>query len=169
RVIELMAENGLTQGENELEIYAMCELPSNVVFADEFLRVFDGYSIGSNDLTQLTLGLDRDSEMVAHLFDERDGAVEKMISMAIDAAHRAGKKIGICGQAPSDYPEFARFLVDKGITSISLNPDTVMQTTRLILDAEKELATHARAQVSLDEAAEVIASELNPIYVDEVV
>jgi pyruvate,water dikinase len=169
RVIELMAENGLTQGENDLEIYAMCELPSNVVFADEFLRVFDGYSIGSNDLTQLTLGLDRDSEMVAHLFDERDGAVEKMISMAIDAAHRAGKKIGICGQAPSDYPEFARFLVDKGITSISLNPDTVMQTTRLILDAEKELATGARAAVSLEEAAEVIASELNPIYVDEVV
>jgi len=107
--------------------------------------------------------------MVAHLFDERDGAVEKMISMAIDAAHRAGKKIGICGQAPSDYPEFARFLVDKGITSISLNPDTVMQTTRLILDAEKELATGARAAVSLEEAAEVIASELNPIYVDEVV
>jgi pyruvate,water dikinase len=147
----------------------MCELPSNVVFADEFLRVFDGYSIGSNDLTQLTLGLDRDSEMVAHLFDERDGAVEKMIAMAIDAAHRAGKKIGICGQAPSDYPEFARFLVEKGISSISLNPDTVMQTTRLILDAEKEVATRAAERVSLDKAAEVIASELNPIYVDEVI
>jgi pyruvate,water dikinase len=169
RVIELMAENGVKQGENNLEIYAMCELPSNVVFADEFLRIFDGYSIGSNDLTQLTLGLDRDSEMVAYLFDERDGAVEKMISMAIDAAHRAGKKIGICGQAPSDYPEFAQFLVDKGISSISLNPDTVMQTTRLILDAEKELSTRARAEVSLDEAAEVIGSELNPVYVDEVV
>jgi len=136
RVIGLMAEFGVKQGEHELEIYAMCELPANVVFADEFLRIFDGYSIGSNDLTQLTLGLDRDSEMVAHLFDERNGAVEKMVEMAIDAAHRAGKKIGICGQAPSDYPEFARFLVEKGITSISLNPDTVIQTTNFILEVE---------------------------------
>lgn len=136
RVIALMAEYGLKQGEHDLEIYAMCELPANVVFADEFLRVFDGYSIGSNDLTQLTLGLDRDSEMVAHLFDERDGAVEKMVEMAIAAAHRAGKKIGICGQAPSDYPEFARFLVEKGIHSMSLNPDTVIQTTQLILEVE---------------------------------
>ncbi|HET9527752.1 MAG TPA: phosphoenolpyruvate synthase [Pyrinomonadaceae bacterium] len=136
RVIELMADYGLKQGQHDLEIYAMCELPANVVFADEFLRIFDGYSIGSNDLTQLTLGLDRDSEMVAHLFDERDGAVEKMIEMAIEAAHRAGKKIGICGQAPSDYPEFARFLVEKGITSMSLNPDTVIQTTHLILEVE---------------------------------
>lgn len=138
RVVALMAEFGLKQGEHELEIYAMCELPANVIYADEFLRVFDGYSIGSNDLTQLTLGLDRDSEMVAHLFDERDGAVEKMVTIAIDAAHRAGKKIGICGQAPSDYPEFARFLVEKGITSISLNPDTVLQTTHVILEAENE-------------------------------
>jgi pyruvate,water dikinase len=140
RVISLMAEFGLKQGEHDLEIYAMCELPANVVFADEFLRIFDGYSIGSNDLTQLTLGLDRDSEMVAHLFDERNGAVEKMVEMAIDAAHRAGKKIGICGQAPSDYPEFARFLVEKGITSISLNPDTVIQTTGFILGVENEVA-----------------------------
>jgi pyruvate,water dikinase len=140
RVVALMDEFGLKQGENELEIYAMCELPANVVLADEFLQVFDGYSIGSNDLTQLALGLDRDSEMVAHLFDERNAAVEKMVETAIDAAHRAGKKIGICGQAPSDYPEFARFLVEKGITSISLNPDTVIQTTRLILDVEAELA-----------------------------
>jgi pyruvate,water dikinase len=131
-----MADYGLKQGEHDLEIYAMCELPANVVFADEFLRIFDGYSIGSNDLTQLTLGLDRDSEMVAHLFDERDGAVEKMVEMAIAAAHRAGKKIGICGQAPSDYPEFARFLVEKGIASMSLNPDTVIQTTQLILEVE---------------------------------
>ena len=138
RVVALMAEFGLKQGEHELEIYAMCELPANVIYADEFLRVFDGYSIGSNDLTQLTLGLDRDSEMVAHLFDERDGAVEKMVTIAIEAAHRAGKKIGICGQAPSDYPEFARFLVEKGITSISLNPDTVLQTTHVILEAENE-------------------------------
>jgi len=140
RVVGLMAEFGLKQGKHELEIYAMCELPANVIYADEFLRVFDGYSIGSNDLTQLTLGLDRDSEMVAHLFDERDGAVERMVTLAIEAAHRAGKKIGICGQAPSDYPEFARFLVEKGISSISLNPDTVLQTTHIILEAETELA-----------------------------
>jgi pyruvate,water dikinase len=140
KVIALMAEYGLVQGENELEIYAMCELPANVVFADEFLKVFDGYSIGSNDLTQLALGLDRDSEMVAHLFDERNGAVEKMVAMAIDAAIRNGKKIGICGQAPSDYPEFADFLVERGINSISLNPDTVVQTARHILETEKRLA-----------------------------
>lgn len=139
KVIALMAEHGLKQGENGLEIYAMCELPANVVFADEFLKVFDGYSIGSNDLTQLALGLDRDSEMVAHLFDERNGAVEKMVAMAIEAALRNGKKIGICGQAPSDYPEFADFLVEKGINSISLNPDTVLQTTAHIIETEKRL------------------------------
>jgi len=141
RVVKLMADFGLPQGKHGLEIYAMCELPANVIYADEFLRVFDGYSIGSNDLTQLTLGLDRDSEMVAHLFDERDGAVERMVTLAIEAAHRAGKKIGICGQAPSDYPEFARFLVEKGITSISLNPDTVLQTTHMIVEFESELAS----------------------------
>ena len=139
KVIALMAEYGVVQGENDLEIYAMCELPANVVFADEFLKIFDGYSIGSNDLTQLALGLDRDSEMVAHLFDERDGAVEKMVAMAIEAAIRNNKKIGICGQAPSDYPEFADFLVEKGINSISLNPDTVIQTTQHILETEKSL------------------------------
>ena len=143
KVIALMAEHGLVQGDNGLEIYAMCELPANVVFADEFLQVFDGYSIGSNDLTQLALGLDRDSEMVAHLFDERNGAVEKMVAMAIDAAIRAGKKIGICGQAPSDYPEFAEFLVQRGINSISLNPDTVIQTTHHILETEKSLKQKA--------------------------
>jgi pyruvate,water dikinase len=139
RVVNLMAEFGLKQGKHGLEIYAMCELPANVICADDFLRIFDGYSIGSNDLTQLTLGLDRDSEMVAHLFDERDGAVEKMVTIAIEAAHRNGKKIGICGQAPSDYPEFAEFLVKKGISSISLNPDTVIQTTHKILEFEAAL------------------------------
>ena len=142
KVVDLMAEYGLVQGENELEIYAMCELPANVVFAEEFLEVFDGYSIGSNDLTQLALGLDRDSEMVAHLFDERNGAVEKMVAMAIDAARRKGKKIGICGQAPSDYPEFAEFLVKRGINSISLNPDTVIKTTQHILATEASLNGH---------------------------
>ncbi len=145
KVIALMAEYGLVQGENGLEIYAMCELPANVVFAAEFLKVFDGYSIGSNDLTQLALGLDRDSEMVAHLFDERNGAVEKMVAMAIDAAKAAGKKIGICGQAPSDYPEFAEFLVRRGINSISLNPDTVIQTTHQILETEKFVAAQPSA------------------------
>jgi pyruvate, water dikinase len=146
KVISLMHDHGLKQGDDGLEIYAMCELPANVVFADEFLRIFDGYSIGSNDLTQLALGLDRDSEMVAHLFDERNGAVEKMIAQAIDAAHRSGKKIGICGQAPSDYPEFARFLVERGITSISLNPDTVIQTTGVILEAESQLAADSNGK-----------------------
>lgn len=143
KVIALMAEHGLVQGENDLEIYAMCELPANVVFADEFLQVFDGYSIGSNDLTQLALGLDRDSEMVAHLFDERDGAVMKMVAMAIEAARRNGKKIGICGQAPSDYPEFADFLVERGINSISLNPDTVISATHHILETEKKMKSSA--------------------------
>ncbi|MBX3266025.1 MAG: phosphoenolpyruvate synthase [Acidobacteria bacterium] len=143
KVIALMAEHGLKQGDNDLEIYAMCELPANVVFADEFLQVFDGYSIGSNDLTQLALGLDRDSEMVAHLFDERDGAVMKMVAMAIEAARRNGKKIGICGQAPSDYPEFADFLVERGINSISLNPDTVISATHHILETERKMKSSA--------------------------
>ena len=149
KVIALMGEFGLVQGENDLEIYAMCELPANVVFADEFLKVFDGYSIGSNDLTQLALGLDRDSEMVAHLFDERNGAVEKMVAIAIEAAIRNGKKIGICGQAPSDYPEFAEFLVKKGINSISLNPDTVIQTTQHILETEKALNASAAVRAEI--------------------
>ena len=167
RVVALMAEFGLKQGEHELEIYAMCELPANVIYADEFLRVFDGYSIGSNDLTQLTLGLDRDSEMVAHLFDERDGAVEKMVTIAIEAAHRAGKKIGICGQAPSDYPEFARFLVEKGITSISLNPDTVLQTTHVILEAEGQLKTTEPPTLKARPRPLEIESPLQPIAVGE--
>ncbi|MBL8208370.1 MAG: phosphoenolpyruvate synthase [Blastocatellia bacterium] len=139
RVIEVMNANGLRQGENDLEIYAMCELPANVVLAREFLQVFDGYSIGSNDLTQLVLGLDRDSGTVAHLFDERNPAVKQMIAQAIAAARQAGKPIGICGQAPSDYPEFATWLVEQGIHSISLNPDTVIKTTLLIAEAEREM------------------------------
>lgn len=138
RVISTMAEHGLKQGEDGLEIYAMCELPSNVVRARDFLQVFDGYSIGSNDLTQLVLGLDRDSSTVAYLFDERDDAVRDMIAEVIEAARRAGKPIGICGQAPSDYPDFARWLVERGITSISLNPDAVIRTTLLIAQAEAE-------------------------------
>jgi pyruvate,water dikinase len=136
RVISEMASHGLRQGENGLEIYAMCEIPSNVILAEEFLSVFDGFSIGSNDLTQLVLGIDRDSGTVAHLFDERNDAVTRMIAQAIEAAHRVGKPIGICGQAPSDYPEFAAWLVDRGITSISLNPDVAIKTALLIAKAE---------------------------------
>lgn len=136
RVITVMAQHGLKQGDQGLEIYGMCELPSNVVRADEFLRVFDGYSIGSNDLTQLVLGLDRDSGTVSHLFDERDRAVMGLIAQVIDEAHRAGKPIGICGQAPSDFPDFASWLVEQGITSISLNPDSAIKTQLVIAAAE---------------------------------
>jgi pyruvate,water dikinase len=136
KVIEIMANNGLRQGQNGLEIYAMCEIPANVVAADEFLKVFDGYSIGSNDLTQLTLGLDRDSATVAHLFDENNLAVRRMIAEAIRAAHVAKKPIGICGQAPSDFPDFAEWLVEQGIDSISLNPDTAIKTALHVASAE---------------------------------
>lgn len=134
KVLAEMEKNGLKRGENGLQVYVMCELPSNVIFADEFAQVFDGFSIGSNDLTQLTLGLDRDSALVAHIFDERNEAVRRMVKIAIKAAKKYGRKIGICGQAPSDYPEFARFLVELGIDSMSLNPDSVLKT---ILDIGK--------------------------------
>ena len=136
KVIETMRVNGLVQGEDGLQIYAMCEIPSNVLLASEFLKVFDGYSIGSNDLTQLTLGLDRDSGTVARLFDENNPAVKRLIADAILAAQRAGKPIGICGQAPSDFPEFAEWLVSLGIDSISLNPDTAIKTALLIAKVE---------------------------------
>lgn len=139
RVIEVMGQNGLKQGDDGLEIYAMCELPANVVRAAEFLRVFDGYSIGSNDLTQLVLGIDRDSGTVSQLFDENDRAVLGVIAQAIEEARRAKKPIGICGQAPSDFPGFAEWLVEQGITSISLNPDTAVKTTMVIAKAETEL------------------------------
>jgi|688.fasta_scaffold67756_1 pyruvate,water dikinase len=137
KVIAEMEKNGLKQGENGLQIYVMCELPSNVILADEFSQVFDGFSIGSNDLTQLTLGLDRDSSLVAHLFDERNEGVKRMVKMAIETAKKNGRKIGICGQAPSDYPEFAEFLVELGIDSISLNPDSVLKTVLRIAEVEK--------------------------------
>jgi pyruvate,water dikinase len=138
RVLAEMAKNGLVRGENGLEVYVMCELPSNVQLADKFSEVFDGFSIGSNDLTQLTLGLDRDSELVAHLFDERDEAVKRMITQAIAIAKQCDRKIGICGQAPSDYPEFARFLVEQEIDSISLNPDSVLKTLLEIAATEQD-------------------------------
>jgi len=138
-VVKTMAGRGLVQGENGLEIYMMVEIPSNVILLEEFGKIFDGFSIGSNDLTQLTLGLDRDSAEVAHIFDERDPAVQELIKMAINKAKKIGRKIGICGQAPSDYPEVAKLLVEYGITSISLNADTVLKTTAEILDTERKL------------------------------
>ncbi len=128
KVIDILAKNGLKRGENGLKIIMMCEVPSNALLADEFLDIFDGFSIGSNDLTQLTLGLDRDSAVVAHLFDERDAAVKKLLSMAIQAARAKGKYIGICGQGPSDHPDLADWLMAQGIESVSLNPDTVVDT-----------------------------------------
>jgi len=137
RVIAEMKKHGLEQGKNDLQVYVMCELPSNVIMAEEFSQVFDGFSIGSNDLTQLTLGLDRDSSLVAHLFDERNQGVKRMVQMAILAAKKNNRKIGICGQAPSDYPEFAKFLVEQGIDSISLNPDSVLKTLLMVADVEK--------------------------------
>jgi pyruvate, water dikinase len=141
-VIAQMAMHGLRQRDNGLEIYAMCEIPANVILADEFLKIFDGYSIGSNDLTQLTLGLDRDSATVAHLFDENNEAVRRMIVLAIRSAQQAKKPIGICGQAPSDFPEFAEWLVAQGIDSISLNPDTAIKTALRVAAAEKRLGAN---------------------------
>jgi pyruvate,water dikinase len=139
KVIDVMKEFGLEQGKNGLEVYVMCEIPSNVVLADEFCKVFDGFSIGSNDLTQLLLGLDRDSELVSHLYDERNEAVKRMIKSVIETVKKNGRKIGICGQAPSDFPDFAEFLVECGIDSISLNPDTVIKTRLRIAEKEKAL------------------------------
>jgi pyruvate,water dikinase len=134
-----MEKHGLKRGCDGLEIYVMCEIPSNVILAEEFCEIFDGFSIGSNDLTQLILGVDRDSEIVAPIFDERNAAVKKMIAQVIAVCRAKGRKIGICGQAPSDYPEFAQFLVEQGIDSISLNPDTVLKTTLAILETERKL------------------------------
>ena len=139
KVIDEMEKNGLTRGERGLEVYVMCEIPSNVILAEEFAEIFDGFSIGSNDLTQLILGVDRDSEIVAEIFDERNTAVKKMIAQVIGAAYAKNRKIGICGQAPSDYPEFAQFLVEQKIDSISLNPDTVIKTTMAILEKERDV------------------------------
>lgn len=128
QVIELLEKNGLKRGQNNLEIIMMCELPTNALLADEFLQYFDGFSIGSNDLTQLTLGLDRDSGIVSHLFDERDPAVKKLLKMAIDACRAQGKYVGICGQGPSDHPDLAKWLMEQNIVSVSLNPDSVLDT-----------------------------------------
>ena len=139
KVIGIMEKYGLKHGENGLEIYVMCEIPSNVVLADEFAKVFDGFSIGSNDLTQLTLGLDRDSELVSHIYDERNEAVKRLVRQVIQVAKKAKRKIGICGQAPSDFPDFAEFLVECGIDSMSLTPDTAVKTRLLVAEKEKAL------------------------------
>lgn len=138
KVIAEMAKNGLTQGENELEIYVMVEIPSNVLLADQFAQLFDGFSIGSNDLTQLTLGLDRDSSLVSFLFSEQNPAVKSLIRETIQAAKRNNIKVGLCGQAPSDIPEFAQFLVEEGIDSISFNPDALIKGIQNISVAEKK-------------------------------
>jgi len=138
KVIDVLAQNGLKRGENDLKVIMMCEVPSNALLADEFLDIFDGFSIGSNDLTQLTLGLDRDSAIVASLFDERDPAVKKLLSMAIQTAKSKGKYIGICGQGPSDHPDLAEWLMQQGIESVSLNPDTVVDTWLML--AKKKAA-----------------------------
>jgi pyruvate,water dikinase len=133
----LLAHHGLRRGENGLKIIMMCELPTNALLAREYLEHFDGMSIGSNDMTQLTLGIDRDSAIIAALFDERDPAVKALLSMAIRACRDAGKYIGICGQGPSDHPDLARWLVDQGIDSLSLNPDTVVETWLFLANGEK--------------------------------
>jgi pyruvate,water dikinase len=140
RVLEVMTEYGLIRGESGLQVYIMCEVPANVVLADEFAARFDGFSIGSNDLTQLVLGIDRGSAELAPLFDERNAAVKRMIHHVIEVAHQAGCKVGICGEAPSNYPDFAAFLAEAGIDSISLNPDSVL--------AVKQHVAHTEAQVT---------------------
>ncbi len=145
RVLAAMAQHGLVRGHHGLQVYVMCELPSNVISAEAFAERFDGFSIGSNDLTQLTLGLDRDSALVADLFDERDASVKAMIQLAIRTAHRCGRKIGLCGQAPSDHPDFAAFLVEEGIDSISLNPDAVLSTRIAVAAIEAELSCRSGA------------------------
>jgi len=140
QVLEVMEENGLKRGENGLEVYVMCEIPSNVILAREFAARFDGFSIGSNDLTQLVLGVDRDSDRLAHLFDERNDAVKEMIATVIRTAHESSRKVGLCGQAPSDHPDFAAFLVEAGIDSISVNPDSFLAVKKAVAKAEQDRA-----------------------------
>ena len=147
KVLAVMAEHRLERGRNGLEVYVMCEIPSNVILAKAFAARFDGFSIGSNDLTQLTLGVDRDSEELAELFDEQDEAVKWMIRTVIAEAHRAGAKVGLCGQAPSDHPEFAEFLVACGIDSMSVSPDSFVAVKRRVAAAEAAPAGAARGKV----------------------
>src|SRR5215831_3791596 len=144
KVLPEMRKHGLQQGENGLEVYVMCEIPSNVILASDFAELFDGFSIGSNDLTQLTLGVDRDSELLAHVFDEGDPGVKKLIEMVIRAAHEKGRKVGLCGQAPSDRPEFAAFLASVGIDSISVTPDAFARVVTTLARPPKPDAPAAR-------------------------
>jgi pyruvate,water dikinase len=146
KVLEAMTANGLKRGENGLQVYVMCEIPNNVILIDAFAKLFDGFSIGSNDLTQLTLGVDRDSEIVAFDFDERDPGVKEMIRLAVEGARRNGRHSSICGQAPSDYPEMAEYLVEIGIDAMSLSPDTVLATTRHVLEVEKRLSLSQKSE-----------------------
>jgi pyruvate,water dikinase len=139
RVLEELEKNGLVRGENGLQVYQMCEIPNNVVSIDEFSEFFDGFSIGSNDLTQLTLGVDRDSAIIAQAFDERDPGVEKMVAMAVEGCRRNGRHSGLCGQAPSDFPEFADFLVEQRINSISVNPDALLKITLRVVEMEERM------------------------------
>ena len=140
KVLLTMKEGGLERGDDGLQVYLMCEIPSNVILADQFLDLVDGYSIGTNDLTQLTLGLDRDSELVSEIYDERDGAILDLVSHVIHKCNERKKHIGICGQAPSDYPEFAQFIVEQGIGTMSLNPDTIIKTKLMVAELERKLA-----------------------------
>jgi len=141
RVLDEMAASGLARGENGLEVYVMCEIPNNVILAEEFAELFDGFSIGSNDLTQLTLGVDRDSELLSHVFEERDPGVKRMIEMVIERAHRKGRPVGICGEAPSNYPEFAEWLASIGIDSMSLSPDSLLEVAKRLATTESPAAT----------------------------
>ena len=143
-VLATMAEHGLRRGEQGLEIYVMCEIPNNVIQIDAISRLFDGFSIGSNDLTQLVLGVDRDSDIVAFDFDERDPGVKEMLRLTVEGARRNGRHSGICGQAPSDFPEMAEYLVELGIDSISLNPDSLLKTMQHVLEVEKRLGRSPR-------------------------
>ena len=145
KVLDIMAKHGLKRGQNGFEAYVMIEIPSNVILADKFAELFDGFSIGSNDLTQLTLGVDRDNSEIAHIYDENNEAVETLIRQVIKVAKAKKVKIGLCGQAPSDYPQFARFLAEAGIDSISLSPDTVVKTTMDIVKTEQKLKHRAKA------------------------
>lgn len=147
-VLKRMAELGLARGDQGLKIYAMCEIPNNVILIDQFAKLFDGFSIGSNDLTQLTLGVDRDSGIVAFDYDERDPGVKEMIRLAVEGCRRNRIHSGLCGQAPSDYPDMAAYLVELGIASMSLNPDTVIKTTRSVLEVEKRLGRRPRTNLN---------------------
>jgi pyruvate,water dikinase len=151
KVLDVMASHGLKRGDDRLEVYVMCEIPNNVIQVDAFAELFDGFSIGSNDLTQLTLGVDRDSEIVAFDFDERDPGMLEMLKLAVLGAKRNGRHIGICGEAPANYPEIARYLAELGIDSISVNPSSVLRTMQVVCDAE---ASAGPRRATTSEAAE---------------